>query len=110
MNDLGRVGIWQGVLDGHPAGLVCDTVAELDEAGWPTIWIPETVSRDPFVFLAIEPGTTENLQVATGIASNAARRSGYRHRAAARSRRAKRGEKTGLSSRRRNVGTGGHPP
>jgi probable F420-dependent oxidoreductase len=69
MNNLGPVGIWQGVLDSHPAELVRDVVAELDEAGWPTMWIPETVSRDPFVSAAIMLGATQNLQVATGIAS-----------------------------------------
>ena len=69
MNDLGPVGIWQGVLDGHPTGVVRDVVAELDEAGWPTMWIPETVSRDPFVSAAIMLEATTNMQVATGIAS-----------------------------------------
>lgn len=69
MNDLGRVGIWQGVLDGHPAGKVKEVVAELDEQGWPTMWIPETVARDPFVAAAIMLEATENLQIATGIAS-----------------------------------------
>jgi len=69
MNDLGPVGIWQGVLDGHPTGVVRDVVAELDEAGWPTMWIPETVSRDPFVSAAIMLEATNNMQVATGIAS-----------------------------------------
>ncbi len=69
MNDLGPVGIWQGVLDGHPTGVVRDVVAELDEAGWPTMWIPETVSRDPFVSASIMLEATTNMQVATGIAS-----------------------------------------
>lgn len=69
MNDLGPVGIWQGVLDGHPSGLVREVVAELDEAGWPTMWIPETVSRDPFVSASIMLEATTNMQVATGIAS-----------------------------------------
>lgn len=69
MNDLGPVGIWQGVLDAHPAGVVRDVVAELDEAGWPTLWIPETVSRDPFVSASIMLEATTNMQVATGIAS-----------------------------------------
>ena len=69
MNDLGKVGIWQGVLDGHPVGVLRDTVAELDEAGWPTIWIPETVSRDPFVSASLMLAATKDLQVATGIAS-----------------------------------------
>ena len=69
MIDIGRVGIWQGVLDGHPAGKVREVVAELDEAGWPTLWIPETVSRDPFVSAAMMLESTTNLKIATGIAS-----------------------------------------
>ncbi|MEM9613548.1 MAG: LLM class F420-dependent oxidoreductase [Actinomycetota bacterium] len=69
MIDIGRVGIWQGVLDGHPASKVREVVAEIDEAGWPTLWIPETVSRDPFVSASILLGASSNLKVATGIAS-----------------------------------------
>lgn len=69
MIDIGRVGIWQGVLDGHPASRVREVVAELDETGWPTVWIPETVSRDPFVSAAIMLEATTNLRIATGIAS-----------------------------------------
>lgn len=69
MIDIGRVGIWQGVLDRQPAAKVREVVAELDEAGWPAIWIPETVARDPFVSAAIMLEATTNLKVATGIAS-----------------------------------------
>lgn len=69
MIDIGSIGIWQGVLDGHPTSMVKEVVAELDEAGWPTLWIPETVSRDPFVSAAIMLGATTDLKVATGIAS-----------------------------------------
>lgn len=69
MKNLGEVGIWQGVLDGHPANKVRETVAELDEAGWPTLWIPETVSRDPFVAAAMMLEATSTMNVATGIAS-----------------------------------------
>lgn len=69
MIDIGRVGIWQGVLDGHPTSRVREVVAELDETGWPTLWIPETVTRDPFVSAAIMLGATTNMRVATGIAS-----------------------------------------
>ena len=69
MIDIGRVGIWQGVLDAHPASKVREIVAELDEAGWPTLWIPETVSRDPFVAAAMMLESTTNMKLATGIAS-----------------------------------------
>ena len=69
MIDIGRIGIWQGVLDRHPAGVVREVVAELDEAGWPTLWIPETVARDPFVAAAMMLEASSTMKVATGIAS-----------------------------------------
>jgi probable F420-dependent oxidoreductase len=69
MIDIGRIGIWQGVLDRQPASAVREVVAELDEAGWPTLWIPETVARDPFVAAAMMLEASANMKVATGIAS-----------------------------------------
>ncbi|MGI9613731.1 MAG: TIGR03620 family F420-dependent LLM class oxidoreductase [Acidimicrobiales bacterium] len=69
MIDIGRIGIWQGVLNEHPAGAVREVVAELDEAGWPTLWIPETVARDPFVAAAMMLEASSNMKIATGIAS-----------------------------------------
>lgn len=69
MIDIGKVGIWQGVFDGQPAGAVREAVAELDELGWPCLWVPETVSRDPFVAAAMMLESTTNLRIATGIAS-----------------------------------------
>jgi probable F420-dependent oxidoreductase len=69
MIDIGAVGIWQGIFDQHPAGRVREAVAELEDLGWPTIWIPETVTRDPFVSAAILLEATSRMKVATGIAS-----------------------------------------
>ena len=69
MIDIGRFGIWQSALNDYPSSVVRETVAELDEAGWPTMWIPETVSRDPFVAAAVMLEATTNMKVATGIAS-----------------------------------------
>ena len=68
MIDIGTIGLWQG-LDGYPASQVRDIVAELDEQGWPCLWIPETVARDPFVAAAVMLEASTNLRVATGIAS-----------------------------------------
>lgn len=67
--DIGSVGIWTGVLDGQPAGSVREIAAELDEMGWPTLWIPETVGRDPFVAASILLEASNSMKVATGIAS-----------------------------------------
>lgn len=69
MIDIGPIGIWQGVLDAHPASEVRDVVAELDDRGWPCLWIPETVSREPFVSASIVLGASRRMKVATGIAS-----------------------------------------
>ena len=68
MIDIGRIGLWQG-LDGYPASQVRDLVSELDEQGWPCLWIPATVARDPLVAAGTMLGATTNLRVATGIAS-----------------------------------------
>lgn len=68
MIDIGSIGLWQG-LDGYPASQLRDLVAELDEQGWPCLWIPETVARDPFVAAGVMLEATTNLRVATGIAS-----------------------------------------
>lgn len=68
MIDIGPVGLWQG-LDGFPAAQVRDLVAELDEQGWPCLWIPETVARDPFVAASFMLDAAPRLKVATGIAS-----------------------------------------
>lgn len=68
MIDIGPVGLWQS-LDPYPAGQVRDIVASLDDAGWPCLWIPETVARDPFVAAATILEAAPRLRVATGIAS-----------------------------------------
>lgn len=68
MIDIGSIGLWQG-LDPYPASQLRDLVAQLDEQGWPCLWIPETVARDPFVAAGVMLEATTNLRVATGIAS-----------------------------------------
>ena len=65
--DIGRIGLWQGVLDQRPSSQVREVVAELEEMGWPTLWIPEAVGRDPFVSASVMLGATSTLKIATGI-------------------------------------------
>ena len=50
---LGRVGLWTFQLDLQPASAARETVAELEELGYPTIWLPEAVGREPFVNSAL---------------------------------------------------------
>ena len=71
--NIGKVGIWQGMLDRHPTPAVKDTIAEIEAMGWPCLWRPEALGRDPFVSAAIMLEASTNLKVATGIAQITAR-------------------------------------
>jgi probable F420-dependent oxidoreductase len=71
--DLGRVGIWTGALDGVPSSEAQQRAVELEAMGYPTLWIPETVGRDPFVTAALLLSATKKLKIATGIANIYAR-------------------------------------
>ena len=66
---LGRVGLWTFQLDLQPASAAQEAAAELEELGYPTVWLPEAVGREPFVNSALLLSATERLIVATGIAS-----------------------------------------
>lgn len=70
---LGRVGIWTGVLDAVPSVQAQRVASRLEELGFGTLWIPETVGRDPFVSAALLLSATSRLRLATGIANIYAR-------------------------------------
>ena len=44
---LGRVGLWTFQLDLQPASAAQEAAAELEELGYPTVWLPEAVGREP---------------------------------------------------------------
>jgi probable F420-dependent oxidoreductase len=71
--ELGRVGIWTGVLDAVPSSEAQRIAVRLEELGFPALWIPETVGRDPFVTATLLLSATSELKVATGIANIYAR-------------------------------------
>lgn len=71
--ELGRIGIWTGAFDGHPTPTVQAACRELEALGFPTVWIPETVGRDPFVLATNILAATDGLRLATGIANIYAR-------------------------------------
>jgi len=71
--DIGRVGIWQGVLDLQPTTRVRELAAEIEEMGWPSLWLPESTGRDALVSSSVLLGATTRLKVATGIAQIHAR-------------------------------------
>jgi probable F420-dependent oxidoreductase len=71
--DIGRIGIWTGVLDAMPSVESQKTAAMIEELGFPTLWIPETIGRDPFVTATLLLSATSRLKIATGIANIYAR-------------------------------------
>jgi probable F420-dependent oxidoreductase len=71
--DIGRVGIWTGVLDAVPSSEAQRLAGVIEGAGFETLWIPETIGRDPFVTATLLLSATSTLRVATGIANIYAR-------------------------------------
>jgi probable F420-dependent oxidoreductase len=67
--DLGRTGIWTGQLDLQPAVRAQEVAAELEELGYPALWIPEAVGREVTTHAAVLLAGTERLVVATGVAN-----------------------------------------
>ncbi len=70
---LGRVGLWTGVLDAHPTSVAREAAQLVEELGFRTLWIPEAVGRDPFVAASTLLSATQRLNIATGIANIYAR-------------------------------------
>ncbi|MCC6437344.1 MAG: LLM class F420-dependent oxidoreductase [Acidimicrobiales bacterium] len=71
--DIGRIGLWQGVLDQQPSSRVREIAAEIEAMGWGALWIPESTGRDALVSSSVLLGATTTLKVATGIAQIHAR-------------------------------------
>jgi probable F420-dependent oxidoreductase len=67
--DLGRFGIWTTVLDRVTSAEAKQTAVALEQMGFSTLWLPETVGRDPFITATLLLGATTTLRVATGIAN-----------------------------------------
>jgi probable F420-dependent oxidoreductase len=63
------LGIWTAQFDFHPAGLVHDTVQELEALGYASLWIGENVGREPISQSAILLGATDRLILATAVAN-----------------------------------------
>ncbi|WIX99909.1 TIGR03620 family F420-dependent LLM class oxidoreductase [Amycolatopsis mongoliensis] len=65
---LGRYGIWTFDFEDQPAGLIRDSVQELEELGWPAVWIPESNGREALTHAGFLLSATERLTVVNGIA------------------------------------------
>jgi probable F420-dependent oxidoreductase len=71
--NLGKIGIWTWTLDAQPMPVAREAVQEIEELGFKTVWIPEAVGREPFAHAGILLSATQQLILATGIASMYAR-------------------------------------
>ncbi|WP_410579579.1 TIGR03620 family F420-dependent LLM class oxidoreductase [Amycolatopsis sp. lyj-108] len=66
--ELGRFGIWTFDFEDQPASMLRDSVRELEELGWPSIWIPERDGREALTHAGFLLASTERMAVVNGIA------------------------------------------
>jgi probable F420-dependent oxidoreductase len=66
--DLGRLGVW-GHLDTLDSEQLHAYVRRVEELGFGTLWVPETVGREPFALLGMLAADTSSLLLGTSIAS-----------------------------------------
>lgn len=64
--DLGRLGAW-GHLDSLPIEEARGYARRVDELGYGTLWVPETVGREPFTLLGLLAGETSEILLGTSI-------------------------------------------
>lgn len=65
---LGRLGVW-GHLDSLPVDELRAYVRRADELGYGTLWVPETVGREPFSLLGLAAAETSEMRLGTSIVS-----------------------------------------
>ena len=64
--DLGRLGVW-GHLDTVRAADAVDYARAAEELGYGTLWVPETVGREPVALLALLAANTDAINLGTSI-------------------------------------------
>ncbi|MDQ4035499.1 MAG: LLM class flavin-dependent oxidoreductase, partial [Chloroflexota bacterium] len=64
--DLGGLGVW-GHLDSLDARGAIGYARRAEELGYTTLWVPETVGREPIALLAMLAGGTETISLGTSI-------------------------------------------
>lgn len=65
---LGRLGAW-GHLDSLPIDAARAFARRVEELGYGTLWVPETVGREPFTLLGLLAGETSRIRLGTSIVS-----------------------------------------
>jgi probable F420-dependent oxidoreductase len=66
--DLGRLGVW-GHLDTMAIDDARAYASRVDELGFGTLWVPETVGREPFTLLGLLAAETMTVRLGTSIVS-----------------------------------------
>jgi probable F420-dependent oxidoreductase len=67
--NIGRVGIWSMALEAQPLSVAQEAAAELDELGFPALWVPEALGKEVMSHAALLLAATRSMVVATGIAN-----------------------------------------
>ncbi len=67
-SSLGRMGVWSH-LDSLPIGAARAYARRAEELGFGTLWVPETVGREPFTLLGLLAGETRQMRIGTSIVS-----------------------------------------
>ena len=70
---LGRIGLWTADFDLQPISAAQEGIAQVEEMGFSTVWVPEAVLREPFASTSLLLSATKSMVLATGIASLHAR-------------------------------------
>ena len=65
---LGKLGVWH-FFDAFPAAEAAATARRIEQLGYGTLWIPETLGRHPLVHASWLLANTDTLKLATGIAN-----------------------------------------
>ena len=68
MVELGPIGAW-GHLDSLPVDRLRAFARRVEELGYGTLWMPETVGREPFTALGLLAGETHRMRLGTSIVS-----------------------------------------
>lgn len=68
MAELGRIGAW-GHLDSLRTPELRAFARRVEELDYGTLWVPETVGREPFVLLGLLAGETRRIRLGTSIVS-----------------------------------------
>ena len=68
MDDLGTYGLYSFEFERLPAARMRESLQELEEQGWRSFWVPETVVREAFTHAAFLLASTERMRVVNGIA------------------------------------------